>query len=61
MCCHSNHPKQSMHQCHGASFQNPLLWSKKKKKEMLEHYKECLSSQLEDVEEALKELKEENQ
>jgi len=58
MCCHSNQPKQSMHQCHGGPAHNPLLWSKKKKKKMLEHYKECLSKQLEDVEEAIREIDE---
>ena len=58
MCCHSNHPKHGMGQCHGHFSNNPLLWSKKKKKEMLEHYRECLRNQLEDVEEAIKEIEE---
>lgn len=59
MCCNPNHPKQGRGQCHGNFANNPLLWSKKKKKEMLEDYREGLRKQLEDVEEAIKEMEEE--
>lgn len=59
MCCHSNHPEHSMWQCHNHFSHNPLLWSKRKRKEMLEHYKECLQKQLDDTEEAIKEMEEE--
>ena len=63
MCCHSNHPKQGAHHCHGTGMHgnNPLLWSRKKRREMLEHYRKCLQEQLEDVEEAIREMDEEKQ
>ncbi|MFP4447499.1 MAG: hypothetical protein ACLFPH_02095 [Bacteroidales bacterium] len=38
---------------------HPLLWSRKKQKKMLEHYHKCLQEQLEDVEEAIREMDEE--
>ncbi|MFW6145604.1 MAG: hypothetical protein ACOC4Y_02265 [bacterium] len=61
MCCHSNHHKQGTHHCHGGgiSGHNPLLWSRKKRREILEHYRKCLQEQLEDVEEAIREMDEE--
>ena len=61
MCCHSNHPKQGAHQCHGQGMagSHPDLWSRKKKKRILEHQRQCLRQQLEDVEEAIREMDEE--
>jgi hypothetical protein len=61
MCCHSNHPKQSSHHCHGTGMPGnpPFLWSRKKKRRILEHQRECLKEQLEDVEEAIREMDEE--
>ncbi|MEF8984867.1 MAG: hypothetical protein V5A51_09775 [Bacteroidales bacterium] len=61
MCCHSNHPKQGVHCGHGAGMpgHHPMFWSRKKRREMLEHYRKCLQEQLEDVEEAIREMDEE--
>ncbi|MFW6019514.1 MAG: hypothetical protein ACOCPM_02945 [Bacteroidales bacterium] len=61
MCCDSNHPKQSRQQCHGTAMpgNSPFLWSRKKKRRILEHQRECLKEQLEEVEEAIREMDEE--
>ena len=44
----------SCHSSHGTQF-----WSKKKKLEVLEHYLECLDEKKQDIQEAIKEIKNE--
>ena len=56
MCCNLNHQK-NISQCQSNSANNPALWSRKKKINLLEEYKECLEKQLLETKEALDELK----
>ncbi len=67
MSCHHGHHKGKSHhgkhdhQVHGenccCSSENPLLWTKKKKIELLQHKLECLEKQKQEIQEALDELK----
>lgn len=56
MCCCKSEKHSKC--CHGFSH-NPALWSKKKKKEVLKQHLENLEEQKKDIEQALKELGEE--
>ena len=55
MCCNSNQQK-NICLCHGNFSNNPALWSRKKKINLLEEHLECLQKQVIETKEALEEL-----
>ena len=49
----------NFHGCSCHSSYGTQFWSKKKKLEVLEHYLECLDEKKKDIQEAIKEIKNE--
>jgi hypothetical protein len=57
MCCNSLQQKSNFCQCQGSNLNNPLLWSKRKRIDLLENYLANLKEQIIEIEETLEELK----
>ncbi len=56
MYCYSNQQKNNC-QCHGGYINNPALWSKNKKINLLEEYLEYLENQINETREAIEGFK----